>query len=116
MPDEHAPQVILIGGTDELQLEEGGKIYRPGDVMPRSLSHAKRVSLTAAGLRFETRHHEPVLTPDGQPATISAAEQIEPPPGGPAVIAAVEAGPAALEPPAPQPAHEPRRAARKDAD
>lgn len=84
------PVLILQGGTDELQLEEGGTVYHPGDPMPKSLSHARRVALQAAGVRFETRHTEPVVTPDGEPATLAAAEQIDPPMGGPAVVAAVE--------------------------
>lgn len=92
MPDEtfDEPVLILQGGTDELLLEEGGKVYRPGDRMPKSLSHERRLSLQAAGIRFETRHPEPVLTPGGAPAEMAAAEQIDPPPGGPAVVAAVE--------------------------
>lgn len=91
MPDvEHAPELIFEGGTDILQLEPGGKEYKPGDVIPR-LSHARRVALQATGIRFTTRHHEPVVTPDGKPAAMAAAEQM---PEG-AVIVAVEAAPAA---------------------
>ncbi len=100
MPETHAPELILLGGTDNLQLTEGGKVYRPGDPMPKNLSHKRRLSLQAAGIRFEMRYHEPVLMPDGKPAEIAAAEQID----GPAVVAAV----------VDQPKDEPRRAARKD--
>lgn len=108
MPEDRDPDLIFVGGPDELHLEEGGKAYRPGDVMPKNLSHAKRVSLVAAGVRFETRHYEPVLTPDGKPAELSAAEQIDPPAGGPAVVAAVEAVPA--DEPKPD---QPRRAVKE---
>lgn len=101
------PQVILVGGTDELRLEEGGRVYRPGDVLPKNLSHARRVALQQAGIRFATRHPEPVLLPDGRPAGIAAAEQID----GPVVVAAIEAVPA--DDPKPE---QPRRAARKDSD
>lgn len=90
MPEEtthdDAPVLVFQGGTDELRLEEGGKVYHPGDPMPKSLSHARRVALQAAGIRFETRHHEPVVTADGKPAEMAAAAQID----GPAVVAAVE--------------------------
>lgn len=111
MPDDE-PRLYLMDGIDELQLEEDGKVYRPGDAMPKNLSHAKRVSLQAAGVRFETRHDEPVLMPDGTPAEMAAAEQIE----GPAVVAAVEPMPPAPETSADEPAPQPRRAARKDSD
>lgn len=92
MPDEHADQTVLIlqGGTDGLQLEDGGKVYRPGDPMPKNLAHARVVALQAAGIRFETVHAEPVLTPEGNPAEMAAAAQIDPPPGGPAVVAAIQ--------------------------
>lgn len=109
MPDHDEPQLILMDGIDELQLEEGGKVYRPGDVMPQTLSNAKRVSLQAAGVRFETRHDEPVLMPDGKPATARAAQHI----AGPAVIASIEDAPTAPDPPAQEPAPQPRRAARE---
>lgn len=115
MPDDE-PRLYLMDGIDELQLEEDGKVYRPGDAMPKNLSHAKRVSLQAAGVRFETRHDEPVLMPDGTPAEMAAAEQIDPPAGGPAVVAAVEPMPPAPETSADEPAPQPRRAARKDSD
>jgi hypothetical protein len=93
MPEEHnadEPILLLMSGTDELYLDEDGKTYRPGDRMPRTLSHARRVALQAAGIRFETRHDEPVITPEGRPAEMAAAEQIDPPQGAPAVVAAVE--------------------------
>ena len=109
MPDPQAPQLIFQGGSDELRLDPDGRVYRPGDPLP-GLSQQRRAALAAAGIRIETRHEEPVLTPDGRPATIAAAEQID----GPAVIAAVEpvtAAPADDEPAA-QPAQQPRRAAK----
>lgn len=94
MPEEQhtadEPILVLVSGTDELYLDEDGKVYRPGDRMPRTLSHARRVALQAAGIRFETRHDEPVVTPEGRPAELAGAEQIDPPAGGPAVVAAVE--------------------------
>lgn len=94
------PVLIFQGGVDTLQLEEGGKEYKPGDQMPKSLSQQRRVALQAAGIRFETRHPEPVLTPDGKPAEMAAAGQIDPPPmGGPVVVAAVEDVPKAEVPP-----------------
>lgn len=111
MPTDDAPDLILLGGTDELRLDEdASKVYRPGDVMPRTLSHARRVQLQDAGIRFMTRHHEPVVTPEGGPARMPAAEQIDPPAGGPAVVAAVEVVPADE----PKAESTPRRAARKD--
>jgi hypothetical protein len=88
--DDGGPVLVLQGGTDRLQLHEGGRVYRPGDALPRSLSHEQRASLRAAGIQIATVHREPVITPEGAPAELAAAEQIEPAPGGPAVIAAVE--------------------------
>jgi hypothetical protein len=95
-PESHEdePMLILQGGTDALQLHEGGKVYRPGDPLPKSLSHAQRASLTAAGIRIATVHRETVVTPEGGPAEMAAAERIEPAPGGPAIVAAVEDVPA----------------------
>lgn len=94
MPERDAhddePTLVFLGGSDTLQLEEGGKVYLPGDPLPKNLSQARRVSLQSAGIRIETRHDEPVLAPDGTPDTHAAAGQIDPPPGSPAVIAAVE--------------------------
>jgi hypothetical protein len=116
-PESHddEPVLILQGGTDRLQLHEGGKVYVPGDRLPKNLGQQQRVSLQAAGVRFEWRYPEPVLTPDGEPATMAAAEQIDPEPGaGPVVIAAVEDVP--KDRPTDPSAHAPRRAARKDAD
>lgn len=75
MADEHAPQLIFEGGSDTLQLEDGGKVYRPGDVIPR-LSQARRIVLQSHGIRFVTRHYEPPVTPDGAPAEMAAARQI----------------------------------------
>jgi hypothetical protein len=91
---------VFLGGADYIQKEEGGKRYVPGERVP-GLTNAQRVSLQAAGLRFGTIHHEPVVTPEGEPAQMAAAGQI---PEG-AVVAAVEAMPAADE--------KPRRAARE---
>jgi hypothetical protein len=84
-----APVLIFQGGSDELQLEPGGRVYKPGDVLPKDLSQVRKNALRAAGILLTTRHAEPVLTPEGSSATIAAAEQIE----GPAVIAAVEPAP-----------------------
>lgn len=84
MAEEHAPQLIFEGGSDTLQLEDGGKVYRPGDVIPR-LSQERRIVLQSHGIRFSTRHYEPAVTPDGTPAEMAAARQI---PEG-AVVAAV---------------------------
>lgn len=89
-PTTEAPALIFTGGSDELRLEEGGKVYHPGDALPRNLSRDRLVGLRAAGIRIERRHTEPILTPDGAPATMAAAEQIDPPAGGPAVVAAVQ--------------------------
>jgi hypothetical protein len=103
---------LIFDGPDTLFLEEDGKAYRPGDRMPHSLSHERRVNLQEAGLRFTTVHEEPVVTPDGKPAEMAAAEQIE----GPAVVAAVDDAPIAVRDGASkadeseQPAH---RASRK---
>lgn len=77
---------IVFEGPGTLQLEEGGKVYAPGDPMPARFSDQQRVSLQATGLRFTYQHDEPVVTPDDVPAEMAAAEQI----GGPAVVAAVE--------------------------
>jgi hypothetical protein len=65
------PGIYLTGGTDELYLEEEGRVFYPGDRMPRTLTNAKRVSLQSAGIRFETRHAEPEPEPK---ARISADE------------------------------------------
>lgn len=107
MPDEHAPELIFVGGADELRLEEGGRTYRPGDALPH-LGQARQNALRAAGIRLATRHYEPVVTPEGRPSPLAAAEQIE----GPAVVAAVEAVP----PADPTPDEPARRAPRKGSD
>ena len=91
--------LIFVGGSDTLQLEDGGKVYRPGDVIPR-LSQERRILLQNAGIRFTTRHVEPTVTPDGKPAEMAAAEHL---PDG-AVVAAIEAAPV-------EPSSKPRRAA-----
>lgn len=88
---------VFLGGADYVQKEEGGKRYLPGDRIP-GLTNAQKASLQAAGLRFGTIHHEPVVTPEGEPAQMAAAEQV---PEG-AVVAAVEAVPT-----------QPRRAAKE---
>jgi hypothetical protein len=62
------PQIYLMDGTDELWLDEEGRMFKPGDRMPRTLTNAKRASLQAAGIRFETRHPEPVAQPRERPA------------------------------------------------
>jgi hypothetical protein len=80
---------VFLGGADYIQKEEGGKRYLPGERVP-GLTNAQRASLVAAGLRFGTVHHEPVVTPEGEPAQMAAAEQV---PEG-SVVAAVEAVPA----------------------
>jgi hypothetical protein len=63
MPNDTEPHIYLTGGTDELWLEEEGRKFVPGDQMPRTLTAAKRASLQAAGIRFETRHPEPEAEP-----------------------------------------------------
>ncbi len=106
--DEHddEPVLVFMDGAAELQLEPDGTVYRPGDRMPKSMTQHQRVTLQAAGLRFETRHREAVVTPEGRPAELAAADHIDPPAPGPAVVAAVEDVP---KDDAPQP----RRAAPK---
>lgn len=70
------PDVILIGGTDELRLDDdANRVYHPGDVMPRTLTHEKRLSLQAAGIRFATRHDEPSPR---KPARAPAAQEAPP--------------------------------------
>jgi hypothetical protein len=78
MPSDDEPQLYLMDGTDELYLEEEGKAFHPGDRMPRTLTNAKRASLQAAGIRFETRHPEPVAEPRGR-RTTAADPEPEPP-------------------------------------
>lgn len=104
---------LRFDGPGTLQLEEGGKVYEPGERMPGSLSAIRRAQLQAGGLRFTTVHDEPVVTPEGTPAAMAAAEQIEPPMGGPVVVAAVEDTPKADDerPTTEQPAP---RASRRD--
>lgn len=57
------PQLYLVGGTDELYLEEEGRVFHVGDAMPRTLTNAKRMSLQTAGIQFGTQHPEPVPEP-----------------------------------------------------
>lgn len=98
-PNDETPDVILIGGTDELYIAEEGRAFRVGDVMPKTLSHAKRVSLQAAGVRFETRHTEPAPMPAAEPAAAPVRA---------AVAEAVPADDTVDE--------KPRRTARKEGD
>lgn len=81
---------VTFDGPGTLQLEEGGKVYQPGDPMPQSLTDIRRVQLQGVGMRFTYQHDEPVVLPDGETAEMAAAAQIDPPMGGPAVVAAVE--------------------------
>lgn len=105
--DPDAPPVLIFaGGADTLQLQEGGKVYRPGDALPR-MSQARKNELRAAGILLTTRHAEPVVTPEGQPATMAAAAQVE----GPAVVEAVEDVPKEANQPKDEPS--PSRATRK---
>lgn len=62
MPHD-GPDVIFQSGADQLQLEPGGPVYRPGDVMPKGWGGDQRLSLQRAGFRFETRHAEPMPVP-----------------------------------------------------
>jgi len=79
MPDQTEPQLYLLGGTDELYLEEEGRVFRPGDAMPRTLTNAKRMSLQTAGIVFGTEHPEPVPEPKvlapGEAVTETAADE-----------------------------------------
>jgi hypothetical protein len=61
--ESEQPQLYLVGGTDELYLEEEGRVFHPGDAMPRTLTNAKRMSLQTAGIQFGTEHPEPVAEP-----------------------------------------------------
>lgn len=109
-----APVLIFSSGADTLQLEKDGKVYRPGDQLPR-LSQARKNALRAQGIYLTSQHAEPVLTPDRETAAMAAAEQIAPPPGGPAVVAALEDDVGAADVPALEgPKEEPSpRATRK---
>lgn len=76
-----APDVVLIGGTDELYIAEEGRAFHVGDVMPRTLTHERRLSLQAAGIKFETRHDvpaDPQSKPVGQPAPAAEPAQDAP--------------------------------------
>jgi hypothetical protein len=116
------PQLYLLGGTDELYLEEEGRVFRPGDAMPRTLTEAKRMSLQTAGLRFGTQHPDPEPEPhrvDELGRTVVAP--VTPAPDeAPAAVAPGEAivapSPDAASPPpsAPsQPRQQPRPAAKE---
>lgn len=76
---EEGPQLYLIGGTDELWLDEAGRMFKPGDAMPRTLTAARRASLQQAGIRFETRH--PEAAPKGretdEPERAATSERAE---------------------------------------
>lgn len=71
------PEIVFIGGSDTLQLEDGGKAYQPGDVMPASLSTDRRLSLQRAGIRFEMRYPEPEPAPAAKPAKDAPAEPVK---------------------------------------
>jgi hypothetical protein len=79
-------KMVFLGGTDELQLHAEGKVYRPGDTV--NVTEAQRISLRRAGIALGPMPEpdEPVVTPEGQPANLKAAEGL---PAG-AVVAAIE--------------------------
>lgn len=63
MPAGH--RSVFIGGADELQLEEGGKVFHPGDVV--TMPDLQRASLTASGHRFGAVPDEPDPEPVPEP-------------------------------------------------
>src|SRR5436189_260575 len=78
MPTDDEPRLYLMDGIDELQLEEGGRVYRPGDAMPKNLSHAKRVSLQAAGgdqFSNDGKTYLKITNGGGAPITVTVVAQ-----------------------------------------
>lgn len=65
-------RVVFLGGADTLQLEEGGKVYVPGD--PVQLPDIQRASLMQSGHRFGEVPEvpEPTSAPEPPPPLESA--------------------------------------------
>ncbi len=81
--------VILIGGTDRLQLSPDGRVYEVGDVI-RDLADEQRLSLQQNGVRFS-------VVPDAA-ATPAKATPPKLPPELAAIAAANDVPPGAEAP------------------